>query len=80
MKRTVIECYICGDDIVCMDGTLEIRAVMHVSQMTKHVKYMKGVHVCPFCREKIRSLVLADEKPTGNVFDVMKTGGNDNAE
>ena len=77
MKRTAIECDVCGDDIVCMDGVLEIKAVQHVSQMTKPVKYMKRVHVCPFCREKIRGLVLGEEKPV-NVAEVM--GGKNHAE
>lgn len=80
MKRKVIECDICGDDIVCMDGVLEIKAVRHISLMTEYVKQRTRVHICPYCREKIRSLVLADEKPTGNVADVMKSGGNDHAE
>lgn len=80
MKRKVIECDICGDDIVCMDGVLEIKAVRHISLMTEYVKQRTRVHICPYCREKIRSLVLADEKPTGNVAYVMKTGGNDHAE
>ena len=80
MKRKVIECDICGVGIVCMDDVLEIEAVRHISLMTEYVKQRTRVHICPYCREKIRSLVLADEKPTGDVADVMKTGGNDNAE
>ena len=86
MKRTVIECDICGDDIGWTDGVLEIKAVWHFvagggfGRGYEHSKRRTRVHICPYCREKIRSLVLADEKPTGNVADVMKTGGNDNAE
>lgn len=85
MKRKVIECDICGDDIVCMDGVLEIKAVRHFVVGSfgigiEHSKQRTRVHICPFCREKIRSLVLADEKPKGIVADVMKTGGNDHAE
>lgn len=80
MKRTVIECDICGDDIVCMDGVMEIRAVRHISLMTEYVRQRQIVHVCPFCQEKIRSLVLGDDKPVGNVADVISTGGNKHAE
>lgn len=82
MKRKVIECDICGDDIACIDGTLEIKAVLHIvvgGFWFEHCKQRARVHICPDCREKVRSLVLANEKRTGNVADVMKTGGNDDA-
>ena len=80
MKRTAIECDICGDDIVCMDGVLEIKAVRHHQAGPYRIKTRQELHVCYFCQKRIRELVLADDKPTGNVADVMKTGGNDHAE
>lgn len=80
MKRTVIECDICGDDIVRMDGVMEIRAVQHIQVGPHRSKRRKTVHICPCCQGGIRSIVLGDDKPAGNVADVIITGGNKHAE